>query len=121
MIGLAIYLNRRRLTVAAAEDLALLSATVIAMGQLGKSTAWSGKRTPNLRLSVSALTCRSGAAEDERLTWIGTKRLRVGDKVTVQVVRTEKPDRHESATVASSRRHQAKRRMQKRTRFGNTP
>jgi len=38
--------------------------------------------------------------------------LRVGDKVTVQVVRVARADVHVSATVAASR-HEAKKRMQK--------
>jgi hypothetical protein len=113
MIGLAVYLNGKMLTVAGAEDLGVLNAIVNAVGQLGKSTAPIGKRTtPDLWLSVGGLTRRSKGAQDEHLRWIRLKRLRVGDKVTVQVVRTEKPDRHVGATVAGSRQ-KAKRRMQK--------
>ena len=113
MIGLAVYLNRRRLTVAGAEDLAVLNAIVNAVGQLGKSTAPLGKRTiRDLWLSVGGRTRRVKGAQDEHLRWIRMKRLRVGDKVTVQVVRTEEPDRHVAATVAESR-HKARKRMQK--------
>src|SRR5215469_5044832 len=104
MIGLRVYLNRRKLTVAGAEDLGVLNAIVNAVGRLGKSTAPIGKRTtPDLWLSVGGLTRRSKGVQDEHLRWIGTKRLRVGDKVTVQVVRTEQADRHVGATIAESR------------------
>lgn len=113
MIGLAVYLNRRRLTVAGAEDLGVLNAIVNAVGRLGKSTAPIGKRNSrDLWLSVGGLTRRSKGAEDEHLRWIRMKRLRVGDKVTVQVVRTDQPDRHVDATFAESR-HKAGERMQK--------
>lgn len=113
MIGLAVYLNRRRLTVAGAEDLGVLNAIVNAVGQLGKSTAPIGKRTTrDLWLSVGGLTRRAKGAEDEHLRWVRMKRLRVGDKVTAEVVRTEQPDRHVGATVADSR-HKARKRMQK--------
>lgn len=110
MIGLAVYLNRRKLTVAGAEDLGVLNAIVNAVGQLGKSTARIGGRTtPDLWLSVSGLTQRSKQADDEHLRWIRMKRLRVGDKVTVQVVRTEQPDKHVGATVVASRHKAGKR------------
>lgn len=113
MIGLAVYLNGKRLTVAGADDLGVLNAIVNAVGDLGKSTAPVGKRVArDLWLSVSGLTRRSKGVEDEHLRWIRMKRLRVGDKVTVELVRTDAPDRHVSATVATSR-EEARKRMQK--------
>lgn len=113
MIALAVYLNGRRLTVAGAEDLGVLNAIVNAVGQLGKSTAPFGKRfTRDLWLSVGGLTRRPKGAEDEHLWWVRMKRLRVGDIVTVQVLRTDHPDRHVGATVAESR-HKSKERVQK--------
>ncbi len=113
MIGLAVYLNGKRLTVAGAEDLGVLDAIVNAVGQLGNSTALIGKRiTQDLWLSVGGLTRRTKGAQDEHVRWIRMKRLRVGDKVTVQVVRTEQPDKHVGATVAESR-HKARERVRK--------
>jgi hypothetical protein len=110
MIGLAVYLNRKRLTVAGADDLGVLNAIVNAVGQLGKATAPIGKRNSrDMWLSVGGLTRRSEGAENEHLGWIRLKRLRVGDKVTVQVVRTELPDKHISATVARSSHERATR------------
>ena len=101
MIALAVYLNRRKLTVAGTDDLCVLNAIVNAVGELGKSTLPIGKRgKPDLWLSVSGLTSRPDGAEDEHLRWISHRRLRVGDKVTVQLVRTDRPDRHRSSTVA---------------------
>jgi ribosomal protein S1 len=113
MIGLAVYLNRKRLTVAGAEDLGVLNAIVSAVGDLGKSTAPNGNRvTRDLWLSVSGLTRRPEGTKNEHLQWVRMKRLRVGDKVTVQVIRTDRPDKHVRATVAASRQ-EAKKRMQK--------
>lgn len=113
MIGLAVYLNRRMLTVAGAEDLGVLNAIVNAVGTLGKATAPIGRRTTrDLWLSVGGLTRRPKGAQDEHLRWIRMKRLRVGDKVTVQVVRTEHPSGHVGATVAESR-HKARQRVQR--------
>jgi intein/homing endonuclease len=94
---------------------------------LVKSTAPIGKRnTCDLWLSVGGLTRRSEGAENEHLGWIRMKRLRVGDKVTVQVVRTAHPDKHVSATVARSKPETWKRmqklmRDKKKSPRGKTP
>jgi hypothetical protein len=105
MIALAVYLNKKKLTVAGTDDLCVLNAIVNAVGELGKSTVPLGKRgKPDLWLSVSGLTSRPDGADDEHLGWIGHRRLRVGDKVTVQLVRTDQPDRHKSSTVATRSR-----------------
>jgi hypothetical protein len=102
MIALAVYLNRKKLTVAGTNDLCVLNAIVNAVGELGKSTVPIGKRgKPDLWLSVSGLTSRAAGAEDEHLRWVRHRRLRVGDKITVQLVRTDRPDPHTSATVAT--------------------
>jgi hypothetical protein len=109
MIALAVYLNKKKLTVAGTDDLCVLNAIVNAVGELGKSTVPLGKRgKPDLWLSVSGLTSRPNGAEDEHLRWIGHRRLRVGDKVTVQLVRTDRPDRHKSSTVATRNSRVAK-------------
>ncbi len=68
MIGLAVYLNEKRLTVAGTEDLGVLNVIVNRVGQLGRSTAPIGKRTTrDLWLSIRGLTRRSKGAEDEHL------------------------------------------------------
>jgi hypothetical protein len=109
MIALAVYLNKKKLTVAGTDDLCVLNAIVNAVGELGKSTVPLGKRGKlDLWLSVSGLTSRSDGAEDEHLRWIGHRRLRVGDKVTVQLVRTDRPDRHKSSNVATRNSRVAK-------------
>jgi hypothetical protein len=102
MIGLAIYLNEKKLTVAGAEDLCVLNAIVSAVGELGKSTAGIGrrKRSVNLHLSVGGLTRRAGGAEDEHLRWISLQPLKVGDRVSMRLVRTVRPSKHKSAHSA---------------------
>jgi hypothetical protein len=37
-------------------------------------------------------TLRPDGAEDEHLRWMGRQRLRIGDKITVRLVRTDRPD-----------------------------
>jgi hypothetical protein len=114
MIGLAVYLNRKKLTVAGTDDLCVLNAIVNAVGELGESTARVGKRrNADLWLSVGGLTRRPKGAEDEHLRWIGHKRLRVGDKITVQVVRTDRPDKPTGSSPAANNRQVARKKLER--------
>ena len=116
MIALAVYLNKKKIAVAGADDLCVLNATVNAVGELGKSTAKVGKRrTADLFLTVGGLTKRLDEAQDEHLRWTNHKRLRIGDKITIELVRTDRPDIHVGSTVAIRETPAvAKRRMEKR-------
>jgi hypothetical protein len=101
MIGLAVYLNRKRLTVAGAEDLGVLNAIITAVGDLGASTAQvHPKRNVDLHLSVGGLTRRREKMPDEHLRWVNLRRLKVGDKISVKIIRAAKPDKYASATPA---------------------
>jgi hypothetical protein len=107
MIGLAVYLNGKKLTVAGAEDLGVLNTIVTAVGELGKSTASVGRRrSAALHLSVGGLTRRRDGLEDEHLRWISLRHLRVGDRVSVRIVRTDRPDKHQSARPAGGNRRE---------------
>jgi hypothetical protein len=115
MIGLTVYLNRKKLTVAGADDLCVLNAIVNAVGELGKSTTprIGRRRSVDLWLSVGGLTRRPKGTEDEHLRWLGHQRLRVGDRITVQIVRTDQPDQHTGSTVAASNRKKAREKLQR--------
>jgi hypothetical protein len=107
MIGLAVYLNGKKLTVAGAEDLSVLNAIVSAAGGLGKSTALLGKRRSlNLHLSVGGLTNRGGGVEDEHLRWISLRPLRVDDRISVRIVRTDRPSKYVKASSAGGNMQQ---------------
>src|ERR1700683_3679120 len=114
MIGLTVYLNRKKLAVAGAEDLCVLNAIVNAVGELGKSTARIGKRRGvDLWLSVGGLTRRPKGAQDEHLRWVSLKRLRVGDRITVQIVRNDRPDNHTGSTIAAGNRKEARQKLER--------
>jgi hypothetical protein len=115
MIAVAVYLNRKKLTIGGTDDLCVLNANVNAVGKLGKSTAQIGtRRKADLWLSVGGLTRRSDGAQDEHLRWISHKRLRIGDRITVQLVRTDRPDKPVTAHIATRDRATASRRLRKR-------
>ena len=102
MIALAVYLNRKRLTIAGAEDLCVLSAGITAVGDLGAATApVHPKRSVDLHLSVGGLTRRAEKMPDEHLRWVNLRRLKVGDRISVKIIRTAKRDKHASATPAA--------------------
>jgi len=116
MIGLTVYLNKKKLTVAGADDLCVLNAIVNAVGELGKSTVRIRKRsTEDLWLSVGGLTRRPEGTDDEHLRWLGHKRLRVGDRVTVKIVRTDRPNKHTSSTIAAGNRKKGSERLLRAT------
>jgi hypothetical protein len=101
MIGLAVYLNGKRLTEAGAEDLGVLNAIVTAVGDLGASTAQlHAKRSVDLHLSVGGLTRRRDQVPDEHLRWVNLRRLKIGDRISVKIIRTANPDKYASATPA---------------------
>ena len=101
MIALTVYLNRKRLTMAGADDLAVLNAIVTAVGDLGASTApVHPKRSIDLHLSVGGLTRRRDQAPDEHLRWVNLRRLKVGDRISIKIIRTAKPDEYASSTPA---------------------
>jgi len=101
MIALIVHLNGKRVAIAGADDLCVLHAIVTAAGELGKSTARVGKRRGvNMHMTVGGLTGRANQEADEHLRWVNLQRLRVGDKITVEIVRSDKPDQHASATPA---------------------
>jgi hypothetical protein len=115
MIGLAVYLNGKRVTVAGADDLCVLNAIVNAVGELGASTVRVGKRrSVDLHLTVGGLTRRAERKQDEHLRWTKLQRLKIGDKISVQIVKTAKPDPYTEAHVAAKETPlQKKRRMQR--------
>jgi hypothetical protein len=107
MIGLAVYLNGKKLTVAGAEDLGVLNAIVTAGGELGKSTAlFRKRRSVHVHLSVGGLTHRGDGVENEHLRWVGLRPLRVGDRISVRIVRTDRPSRHTNASPAAAHRRE---------------
>jgi hypothetical protein len=112
MIALAVYLNGRKLTTAGTQDLGVLNTIVVAGGTLGKATATvHKKRSVSLHLSVGGLTNRGGGVEDEHLTWIPLRPLRVGDRISVRIVRTDRPDTPTASTPAARISKSAKERL----------
>jgi hypothetical protein len=106
MIALEVRKNGKRVCIAGAEDLAVLSAHVTACGKLGKKTvpARPDDTTGEIHYSVGGLTARPDPKKDVHLSWKSIAPLRVGDVIEVRVLETEKVDRATSRTKAKRKR-----------------
>jgi len=103
MIALEVSLNGKRVCVAGADDLAVLSAHVTACGKLGRKTvpARPDETTGEIHYSVRGLTARPDAKKDVHLIWKSIASLRVGDIIQVRALETDKADPPKSKTKAN--------------------
>jgi hypothetical protein len=95
MIAFEVLHNGKRICVAGAEDLAVLSTTVTAVGKLGTKTV--PVRPDDLKgeifYSVGGLTGRKDPKKDVHVRWKKISHLKVGDIVQVKVLETKKVDK----------------------------
>src|ERR1039458_9053336 len=105
MIALEVTLNGKRICVAGAEDLAVLTTSVSAVGRLGKKTvpARSDKTGGEIHYSVGGLTARPDPERDVHLRWKSVAPLRVGDVIQVRILETDKADPARSRQRAKPR------------------
>ncbi|MFO1021433.1 MAG: hypothetical protein U0903_12160 [Planctomycetales bacterium] len=101
MIALEVTLNGKRICVAGAEDLEVLTTSITAGGKLGKKTLSAGPdETCTFSYHVGGLTGRKDPKKDVHLGWKTDITLKVGDVIRVQLVETAKADRPKSRTSA---------------------
>lgn len=91
MIAMRVIHNGEPLCIAGAEDLAVLSTIVSAVGNLGPLTKRERDEPLEIVLSVSGLTARADG-HDEHLEWVGQKTLRPGDKIELELLDISKAD-----------------------------
>jgi hypothetical protein len=106
MIAFEVKLNGKRICIAGAEDLCVLSANVAAAGKLGLKTVPTGSHddtAPDLFYSVGGLTRRPDPKKDVHLRWKSVAPLSLGDLLAVKVVEVRKADRPKSRKKAPLR------------------
>ena len=105
MIALEVILNGKRVCIAGADDLGVLTAHVTACGKLGRKAvpARPDDATAEIHYSVGGLTSRADFQKDVHVSWKSVAPLRVGDVIQVKILETDRTDRATS-------RHKAKRR-----------
>ena len=106
MIALEVRLNGKRVCIAGADDLAVLSAHVTACGKLGSRTIPTRPDDPTgeMHYSVGGLTARADSKKDVHVKWKSVAPLRVGDVIRVKILETDKADRPKSMTKAKPRK-----------------
>jgi len=106
MIAFQVTLNGKRVCVAGAEDLSVLTTVVTAAGKLGKRTVppRPGDVTHDIHYSVGGLTSRPDPATDVHVNWKSIFPLKVGDVIQVRIVETRKVDRAKSRQKAERKR-----------------
>ena len=108
MIAFEVKLNGKRVCIAGADDLAVLSTNIGAVGKLGKKTvpARPDETTGEIHYSVGGRTSRPDANKDVHVRWKPVAPLKVGDVIEVRILETEKVDRATSRTKAERKRAQ---------------
>jgi hypothetical protein len=106
MIAFEVSLNGKRVCIAGADDLAVLSTIISACGKLGKNTirARPDETSGDVHYSVGGLTSRRDPKKDVHVRWTSVEPLKIGDVIQVRVVETEKVDRAKSRTRAKPKR-----------------
>ena len=106
MIAFEVRLNGKRICIAGAEDLAVLSTIITASGKLGPKTvpARPDDTSGDVFYSVGGLTARPDPEKDVHVRWKSTAPLKVGDVVEVKVLKVKKADRAKSRKKAVRKR-----------------
>lgn len=95
MIAFEVFRNGKRLCIAGASDLCVLSTHITASGKLGDDTVpfYPDEKTGRVSLSVGGLTQRKDPKKDVHMNWLNLEKLKPGDKVEVKVIETDKVDK----------------------------
>lgn len=95
MLAYEVFLNGRRIALAGAEDLSVLSGIVSAVGKLGRNTVRSkrNEKSYDLWLTVGGLTERRRGLRNEHLDWTKRKKLKVGDELRISVRKVARADK----------------------------
>lgn len=106
MYALKVRVNQDLPTIAGADDLGVLNATVTCVGKLGAGSSPMGDAaSADLFLTVGGLTSRAADLPDEHLAWITHRPLQAGDVISVEVLDTLTADAPVSGVEAEKRKH----------------
>lgn len=93
MIAVEVFINGNKVCTAGAEDLAVLTASITASGQLGTKTVHhQSDDPPNLMGRVGGLTSRGERSEDVHCDWYTSYSLEIGDTMEIRLVDTTEVD-----------------------------
>ena len=90
VLAIEIELNGKRLVVAGAKDLAILSAQIAA--GVGPEKRTLQVHLDTFHLTAMGLTSPKSASRMANLTWVNGLPLQLGDSITFRIVQVEQPD-----------------------------
>lgn len=110
MIAFEVFHNGRRVCIAGASDLCVLSTHITAAGKLGNETVpfHPDQTTGKVSLSVGGLTRRKNPKKDVHMNWLSLTKLKIGDVVEVRVTDTEKVDKPKTRKRRTEERRTAR-------------
>ena len=107
MIAFDVRLNGKRICIAGAEDLAVLTTSIHALGKLGASTVPARPdEEAEVFYSIGGLTSRSDPDKDVHMRWKSSTPLKVGDVIQVRVLEVNQADPPKSRKKAVRKRAQ---------------
>ena len=106
MYALKVQINDEKHIIAGTDDLGVLTATVNCLGKLGDKTKQAHENeVPHFFITVGGLTSRSSELPDEHLRWVEQKVLKVGDRISVEILDCEAADSPVGGSEAEKRKH----------------
>ena len=106
MYALKVSINEKSPVIGGADDLGVLTAIVTCSGKLGAaSVSARDDETQDFSFRLGGLTSRQKGTPNEHQTWLTNNELKLGDKITIEIVETENPDPVISGKVAEQREH----------------
>lgn len=99
MYALKVSINDEPPVVGGAADLGVLLASVACNGFLGsKSHLGRTKETPDFEFRLGGLTSRAPGNQNESLVWLQRRDIRVGDRVSIEIVQVDEANNTISET-----------------------
>lgn len=93
MFALKVQVNEDTPVTGGAKDLGVLSAILTCAGKLGPTSVPArNDDTNDFTFHLGGLTSRAKGEVDEHLVWLEYPELKLGDKVTIQIVETDHVD-----------------------------
>jgi hypothetical protein len=104
MYAIRVQINNAQPVVGGAGDLSVLSAILTLTGKLGSgSRPHRDDGSVDFTFRLGGLTSRGPGVEDEHLVWLEDNELKLGDKLTFEIVESESPSTVESGSKAEER------------------
>ena len=116
MLAFEVTLNGKRVCIAGAEDLAVLSTIISASGRLGPKTvpARPDDTSSSIYYSVGGLTGRKDPKKDVHLRWQSIVDLAVGDILQIRILETDLVDPPRRRENAEKKVRQARKNLARR-------